>query len=90
MAKHLYTTTPSSAGSVRVGTARAVEPVVQAARAIDPVVEATTVKPVPEPAQIARLAYEYWQARGCPGGSPEEDWFRAESELKTQGTRAET
>jgi DUF2934 family protein len=30
---------------------------------------------------IAALAYKYWQARGCPDGSAEEDWFRAEREL---------
>lgn len=32
--------------------------------------------------EIARLAYSYWEARGCTGGSPEEDWHRAEQELK--------
>jgi len=31
--------------------------------------------------RVARLAYSYWEARGCPIGSPEEDWFRAEHEL---------
>ena len=31
--------------------------------------------------EIAALAYELWQARGCPNGSPEEDWFRAAEEL---------
>jgi hypothetical protein len=31
--------------------------------------------------RIALLAYFYWQTRGCQGGSPEEDWFRAEREL---------
>ena len=31
---------------------------------------------------IALLAYRYWQARGCPDGSPEEDWFKAECELR--------
>ena len=31
--------------------------------------------------QIALLAYSYWEARGCQGGSPEEDWLRAEQEL---------
>jgi hypothetical protein len=31
--------------------------------------------------QIASLAYQLWQQRGCPEGSPEEDWFRAEQEL---------
>jgi hypothetical protein len=33
---------------------------------------------------IAALAYELWQARGCPDGSPEEDWFRAEQELQSR------
>ena len=31
---------------------------------------------------IAELAYTYWEARGRPWGSPEEDWFRAEHEFK--------
>jgi hypothetical protein len=34
--------------------------------------------------EIARLAYSYWEARGCQGGSPEEDWRRAEAELKAR------
>ncbi len=34
------------------------------------------------PDQVARLAYSYWEARGCQGGSPEEDWLRAEQELR--------
>jgi hypothetical protein len=34
--------------------------------------------------KIARLAYSYWQERGCPNGSPEDDWFRAEGELQKQ------
>src|ERR1700690_2079314 len=34
-------------------------------------------------AEIAALAYELWQARGCPDGSPEEDWFRAAEELRS-------
>jgi hypothetical protein len=32
--------------------------------------------------RIARLAYAYWEARGRPDGSPAEDWFRAEEELR--------
>jgi hypothetical protein len=32
---------------------------------------------------IARLAYSYWEARGGVGGTPEDDWFRAEHELVT-------
>lgn len=34
--------------------------------------------------EIAALAYELWQARGCPYGSSEEDWQRAESELRAR------
>jgi len=32
--------------------------------------------------QVAELAYSYWESRGGHGGSPWEDWFRAERELK--------
>ena len=32
--------------------------------------------------RIAQVAYSHWEARGKPIGSPEEDWFRAEHELK--------
>ncbi len=32
---------------------------------------------------IAGLAYSYWEARGYQDGNPEEDWTRAESELKS-------
>lgn len=31
--------------------------------------------------EIERLAYFYWEARGCPHDSPEEDWYRAEQEI---------
>jgi hypothetical protein len=31
---------------------------------------------------IAALAYELWQARGCPHGSPEADWLQAEDQLR--------
>jgi hypothetical protein len=47
----------------------------------------TKVKPTstPESDQIASLAYELWKERGCPEGSPEADWLRAEEELTTAG-----
>ena len=35
---------------------------------------------------IARLAYSLWQARGCPIGNSEEDWLRAEQELRRRTT----
>jgi len=34
--------------------------------------------------EIAELAYFLWQDRGCPYGSPEEDWFKAEEKLKRE------
>jgi hypothetical protein len=33
--------------------------------------------------RIATLAQVYWQTRGCPEGSPYEDWFRAEEDIRT-------
>jgi hypothetical protein len=33
-------------------------------------------------AQVAALAYQFWLERGCPVGSPDVDWFRAEGEVK--------
>jgi hypothetical protein len=31
--------------------------------------------------KIRELAYRFWQERGCPIDSPEEDWFRAQREV---------
>jgi hypothetical protein len=41
--------------------------------------------PVYQPSRedIAELAFRYWETRGGQGGSPEEDWLRAERELRT-------
>jgi hypothetical protein len=52
--------------------------------------EATKQAMEPEPLDVSfreeveLLAYLFWQQRGCPEGSPEEDWFRAEKTL-TEG-----
>jgi len=40
------------------------------------------IDPVLEHEEIAQLAYSYWETRGFCSGSPEEDWYRAEEELK--------
>ena len=32
--------------------------------------------------ETARCAYSYWEARGCPDGSPDKDWFRAAEEIR--------
>jgi hypothetical protein len=31
-----------------------------------------------------RRAHRLWEERGCPIGSPEEDWFRAEEEIRSE------
>ena len=37
---------------------------------------------IPSHEEIARLAYSYWEARGRLHGGSEEDWYRAEREVK--------
>ena len=32
--------------------------------------------------EIECLAHQYWLERGSPIGTPEEDWFRAEEEIR--------
>jgi hypothetical protein len=40
----------------------------------------------PTDVAIAVVAYRCWTERGRPIGSPEEDWFRAEREIKHSRT----
>ena len=40
-------------------------------------------------ADIAALAYEFWEARGCPYGSPDADWFRAVKQLRSANVARE-
>ena len=40
--------------------------------------------PTPTRETITPLARALWKARGCPEGSPEDDWLRAEQALKSQ------
>ena len=34
--------------------------------------------------QIERLAYQLWEQRGCPIGSPGEDWLSAEESVRRE------
>ncbi len=54
----------------------------------DPDVQAGGTATVAEQPAIAVRAYELWQERGCPNGSDQEDWFRAEQELKGRRTQS--
>ena len=36
---------------------------------------------IPSREQIAKLAYQLWEQRGRPEGSPDEDWLRAEEQF---------
>jgi hypothetical protein len=55
-------------------------------RAVEPMAPSVVSTPAVAYEQIAQLAYQYWQERGCPIGSPEGDWLRAEAELQRQAT----
>ena len=46
-----------------------------------PQAAATILTYQPSREDIQELAFLYWEARGRQGGSPEEDWLRAEQEL---------
>jgi len=50
---------------------------------IRPIYEPAQLRPQGRPthAEIARLAYSYWEARGRKHGHAVEDWLRAERDL---------
>lgn len=37
--------------------------------------------------EITHLAHEFWLKRGSPIGTPEEDWFRAETEVRSRQSK---
>ena len=43
---------------------------------------------LPGEERVALLAYSYWLSRGCPIGSPDEDWFRAEHDVLLKRQKA--
>ena len=42
------------------------------------------VSATPEYHEVAALAFELWQKRGCPIGSPDVDWTQAEATLQNR------
>ena len=51
---------------------------------VAPVAQAVAIVSLYEPSheEVAALAYSFWEARGCQGGSPDEDWALAEQQLR--------
>jgi hypothetical protein len=47
----------------------------------------TAPQNAPAHEEIAVRAYQCWHERGCPDGSPEVDWHRAEGELRSSKNR---
>ena|SRR5271157_2465465 len=49
------------------------------------VIQSVKTAPTVSPAEseIAALAYQLWLDNGCPAGSDQEDWFRAEAILES-------
>jgi hypothetical protein len=48
---------------------------------------ATSVEIHPTHEDIAALAYALWQDQGCPDGTQEENWLRAELKLTDKALR---
>ncbi|MGO9340615.1 MAG: DUF2934 domain-containing protein [Terracidiphilus sp.] len=51
-----------------------------------PVTPATPVATMPSREEIERLARNYWAQRGYQDGYAEQDWFRAEQELRQKAS----
>src|SRR5947209_4468527 len=60
----------------------ALAPAVSSPETVTPQADASVPAYTPSFEEIAKLAYTYWEARGYQGGCPEEDWLRAEQELR--------
>jgi hypothetical protein len=60
-------------------------PEIATAKAVAPAQEVPAAESPATNKQIAALAHALWIERGCPEGTPEEDWFQAEERLRTAG-----
>lgn len=98
-AKHRKTSSPESVESSpvlkTVAAAVGGDSLIAESRVIDPVgvmtgetkagkTASSSSEISPSHEEIAELAYSYWVARGYTSGSPQQDWLRAEQELKSQ------
>jgi hypothetical protein len=46
------------------------------------IVSSESLSPNGSDEEIARRAYDLWERRGRPMGSPDEDWYQAKEQLK--------
>ena len=85
------TTTASIENAAGAAPARAANPATPRVKTVKhskaTVTEPMPAKPVATPVEdghsaIAVIAYLYWADRGFQGGSPADDWFRAEAEYR--------
>jgi Protein of unknown function (DUF2934) len=49
-----------------------------------------TARKVENSQEVTVLAHELWKARGCPPGTPDEDWFKAERQIAASTITDET
>jgi hypothetical protein len=81
-------------GAIRPRAKRAAEPIESLAptatepETVAPQADVASSVYTPTYEEIAALAYTYWETRGCQGGCPEEDWLRAEQELRVRTSAA--
>ncbi len=80
--KRIETTASTCDSEELMSTKKALAPAskIEAAQASETNQEALS-SAISKREKVALLAYAYWLQRGCQGGSPEEDWFRAEREI---------
>jgi Protein of unknown function (DUF2934) len=82
---------PRRKSTPRARTKRTAEPSETPAARItgtvaDAVETAADTVSTPTYEEVAQLAYSFWEARGCQGGSPDEDWRRAEEQLRKRAS----
>lgn len=75
---------PSTSRAVRAAAATETSTPDETQADVTPAEASLSAAPTPTYQEIATLAYSYWVARGQQGGSPEEDWLRAERELSVK------
>jgi hypothetical protein len=79
-ATHSAATKPAAARRKAAPKSIAAEP---SNASIASLAEAVHNPPFADARSIEELAYHSWLERGCPMGSPDEDWYRAEEKLKS-------